>query len=121
MALRMASRSESSSGRSVISRTSSSTEYRLQRDELPDVRVSADQQHAQQRLSDHPDEVGGDHHAPPRDAVGDHPSDEQTRHERDDPRGEHEAETGRRPGEIEDCEGQRHGDDAVPEQRADLG
>ena len=64
---------------------------RLERDQLPDLRVPADEQGAHRDPDAEVGRVGADHHQAPRHAVGDDAADEQRRDLRQRPGGEGEA------------------------------
>ena len=49
----------------------------LQRGDLPDLGVAGDQQDGSCTLRPETDQVGGDHHRPPRQAIGEHPADQE--------------------------------------------
>jgi hypothetical protein len=82
--------------------------------------VSGDEQDGRRPLGSEPDQVGADHHRAPREPVGEHPADQQERDERHGARGEHVAEVGRAPGQVENRERESDGRDRIAELRDDL-
>ena len=80
----------------------------LERDQLPDACVPADEQRAHRRADAEVRGVRGDHHEAAREPVGDDAADEQRRDLRQRPRGEREPDVGGGAGQVEHAE--RDGD-----------
>jgi hypothetical protein len=78
-------------GRCGIEERRAGSGERLQHDQFPDARGIREQQRRGRRLDGHASDVGGEHHAAPRQAVGEDAADEQENHERGRLRGNHEA------------------------------
>ena len=74
-------------------------EQRLDHDELPDLDAAGEDQRRQQRVQREAHEVGHDHHAVARQAVGPHAAEQEEADQRQRVRREHEPEVGRRAGE----------------------
>ena len=68
----------------------------------------------------HARNVGGEHHAAPRQAVGEDAADEQENYERGGLRGNHEAEVARGSRQVEHRPGERERRDGIAEQRHQL-
>ena len=75
--------------------------------------------HCGERLDDGAHAVAREHHRAARQAVGDDPADQGERHARDHERGQHAAERRRRAVDREDGEGERDGDERVPDRGGD--
>ena len=90
---------------------------RLERDQLPDLGVPADEQRAHRDPDAEARRVGADHHEAARQPVGDDAADEQRRDLRQRPGGEGEPDLGRRAAEPEHREGDRDRREVRPEER----
>ena len=93
----------------------------LQRDELPDLRVAADEQQPEQALAEEADDVRRDHDVLPREPVGPHAAREEEEHLPEDPREEDEPEIGGRTGQVEHRERDRDRHEEVAEGRDETG
>ncbi len=92
----------------------------LERDQLPDLSVTADEQQAQQALAEEPHDVRGDHHLLPRQPVGPDAAGEKEQHLAQNPGEEDEPEVGNGAGQIEDRECDRDRDEEVAYSRDQL-
>jgi hypothetical protein len=79
-----------------------------------------EQQRRGRRLDSHARHVGDEHHATPRQAVGEDAASEQEDDERSGLRGNHEAEVARGSGQVEHRPGERERRDRIAEQRHQL-
>ena len=86
-------------------------------DEQPDMRVPDEQRDREGALGGAPGHVGGQHHRPAAEPVGEQAAAEHERDHRDEVRGEHDAERGRRPAAVQHGEGDRDGRHRGAEQR----
>ena len=88
---------------------------RIQRDQVPDARLAAQEECSRRHLDDGAGDVGRDQDGAPRQAVGPHAADQHEHRLREDAREQDDAERGRRAPEIEHRERQRDREDAVAE------
>lgn len=107
-------------GRGRVEERGRSTGERLQNDQFPDTCRVREQEGSGRGLDSHACDVGGEHHAAPRQAVGEDPADEQEDHERCGLRGDHEAEVACGSGQVEHSPCERERCDRVAEQRYEL-
>ena len=90
---------------------------RIQRDQVPDARLAAQQEGSRRHLDDGAGDVGREQDRAPRQAVGPDAADQHEHRLRQDAREQHDAERGRRAAEVEHRERQRDREDAVAEDR----
>jgi hypothetical protein len=89
----------------------------LENEQLPELRGPGEDQGRGHRLGEEPHQIGRDHEqAPALHPIGDHPADQQQRHQGARAGGEHPAEVVRGSGELEHGEGKRDGCHPVAEE-----
>jgi hypothetical protein len=88
-------------------------EQRLDHDQLPDPRAVSEDQHGEQRMQREAHEIGDDHHAVARQAIGPHAAEQQKRHQRKARGREHQSEIGGAAREIDHEQRQRDDHNAV--------
>ena len=101
---------------------------RRERDEVPQLRVAAQQQHRERALARAGEQARADHHVVARQPVCDHAAEEQEQHLRHLAGGQHDAQIRLRAGDAQDreCEPDRrdrvpeHGDDPPDEEQPEL-
>jgi hypothetical protein len=85
-------------------------------EQLPQLRVAGEQKDGDRSLCRSAREAGSDHHLVPRQPVGPDAADQQEDELRNGTGGEHEAEVGLRPRQVDHREGERDRRHRVPEE-----